>query len=185
MRLGIDLDGVVADFDGGWTRMYAEEFGRPPHQAVREWDGLHRLTHFADMAEFWDWMHSREIFGQLDLVPGALAGLTELAADHDIVIITAKQDAAIPQTLRWIADRGLPTREIHFTSAKHEVACDVYLDDSPRVLPRLVQHRPQALVCRMVAPWNEPVPGTVDIAGWPEFVAAVAAHAVRSLTPAS
>lgn len=178
MRLGIDLDGVVADFVGGWTARYTEDFGTAPRQAAHEWDGLHKLTHFPDMAAFWDWMHSRGVFGTLDPIPGALDALALLAAaGHQIVIISAKHDAAIPATLRWIAEHGLPTREIHFTEAKHEVACDAYLDDSPLVLPKLVRHRPDALICRMVAPWNTPLPGTVDVTQWPEFVAAVASVA--------
>jgi hypothetical protein len=28
----------------------------------------------------------------------------------------------------------------------------------------------------MVAPWNAPLPGTVDVAAWPDFVAAVTAR---------
>jgi 5'(3')-deoxyribonucleotidase len=181
MRLGIDLDGVVADFDRGWTSSYTAEFGVAPRQAVPEWDGLHRLTHFPDMAAFWDWMHTRGVFGRLDPIPGAVEGLTELAREHEIVIISAKDDAAIPDTLRWLAQLRIPTREIHFTGAKHTVACDVYLDDSPIVLPALVRHRPGALICRMVAPWNTPVPGTVDVTDWPGFLEAVARHADRSL----
>lgn len=27
MRLGIDLDGVVTDFDAGWMQVHADEFG--------------------------------------------------------------------------------------------------------------------------------------------------------------
>ena len=174
MRLGIDLDGVVADFVGGWTARYAEEFGTAPRQAEHEWDGLHKLTHFPDMDAFWDWMHTRGVFGTLDPIPGALEALAQLSGDgHEIVIISAKDDPAIPDTLRWIAQHGIPTREIHFTGVKHGVACDAYLDDSPIVLPNLVRHRPEALICRMVYPWNNPLLGTVDVTVWPDFVAAV------------
>lgn len=178
MRLGIDLDGVVADFDRGWMSRYREEFGTDPRPAHAEpgtprmiWDGMHRLTHFPDMQAFWDWVHSRRLFRHLDLIPGAREGLDKLAADgHDIVILTAKPDRAIHDTLYWISEQRLPTREIHFIRAKYRVPCDVYLDDSPLVVPALVAHRPEALVCRMVAPWNEPVPGAVDVTGWPDFV---------------
>jgi 5'(3')-deoxyribonucleotidase len=184
MRLGIDLDGVVADFDNGWMSRYHEEFGDDPRLAHVEpgapqviWDGLHRMTHFSDMDAFWDWIHARHMFRHLELIPGAREGLTKLAGDgHDIVILTAKPDRAIPDTLHWLADQRIPTREIHFIRAKHRVACDAYLDDSPLVLPRLVEHRPHTLVCRMVAPWNEPVPGTVDVSGWPDFLDAVGRH---------
>jgi 5'(3')-deoxyribonucleotidase len=181
MRLGIDLDGVVADFDGGWMSRYREEFGAGPRLSHAEpgapqvvWDGLHQVTHFPDMDTFWEWVHSRHLFRHLDPLPGALEGLAKLASDgHDIVILTAKPDRAVPDTLHWLADHQVPTREIHFIHDKHRVACDAYLDDSPLVLPELVAHHPTALVCRMVAPWNEPVAGAVDVADWSEFLGVV------------
>ncbi|QSB16960.1 hypothetical protein JQS43_12215 [Natronosporangium hydrolyticum] len=175
MRLGIDLDGVVADFDNCWLDRYHSEFGGERMSTPIEWDGLHRLTHFPDMPAFWDWVRLRRIFRQLEPIPGALAGLRSLAADgHDIVIISAKFDWAIPETLEWIAEHRLPTREIHFRGDKHEVACDVYLDDSPIALPNFVKERPEALVCRMVAPWNTPIDGAVDIPDWDRFLTVVA-----------
>ena len=64
--------------------------------------------------------------------------------------------------LRWIADHDLPTEEIHIRYRKHTVACDVYLDDSPLVLPELLRHRPDAAVCRMIRPWNAPLDGAID-----------------------
>jgi 5'(3')-deoxyribonucleotidase len=178
MRLGIDLDGVVADFDRGWISRYQSEFGSDPRLSHAEpgaphvvWDGLHQGTHFPDMEAFWDWVHSRHLFRHLDPLPGAVDGLTKLAGDgHDIVILTAKPDRAVPDTLHWIAEQRLPTREIHFIHDKHRVACDVYLDDSPFVVPALLEHRPEAVVCRMVAPWNEPVTGAVDVGDWSEFL---------------
>lgn len=174
MRLGIDLDGVVADFDGGWTAMYADEFGTTIPTGRAGWDLLHQLTHFPDMAAFWDWVHQRAVFRRLPLIAGAVEALTKLAGDgHEIVIISSKPDRVIPDTLHWISTHRLPTREIHFREDKHRVACDAYLDDSPVVLPTLVRHRPDALVCRMVAPWNQPVPGTVDVADWPAFLSLV------------
>lgn len=56
MRLGIDLDGVVADFSAGWMRLHAEESGselRP--DMVETWNSLHRQGGFDDMREFWSW----------------------------------------------------------------------------------------------------------------------------------
>jgi hypothetical protein len=56
MRLGIDLDGVVADFNAGWIQLHRNEFGsdlRP--EMVTTWDGLHELGGFADMGAFWRW----------------------------------------------------------------------------------------------------------------------------------
>lgn len=177
MRLGIDLDGVVADFDGGWSSRYTEEFQTVLRAQEAQWDRLHLLTHFPDMDSFWDWVHQRQLFRHLPTVPGALESLSRLAAEgHEIVIISAKPDRAIPDTLGWISEHRLPTREIHFRHDKYEVACDAYLDDSPINLVQLVEHRPRALVCRMVAPWNQPVAGAVDISDWSGFEKAISAH---------
>jgi hypothetical protein len=45
----------------------------------------------------------------------------------------------------------------------------VYLDDSPLVLPSLRRYRPEALVCRFIRPWNEPLDGVTDIGSWADF----------------
>lgn len=179
MRLGIDLDGVVADFNAGWMRLHTDDFGTALHpEMVTGWNGLHTLAGFEDMHEFWSWAQGRDdrpsIFRHLELFPHASEVLGRLAEDgHKIVIITAKPDWAVPDTLRWLADHRIPTREIHITERKHEVDCDVYLDDSPIVLPQLLAARPGAGVWRMVRPWNRPLEGAVDVADWPSVHALV------------
>jgi 5'(3')-deoxyribonucleotidase len=175
MRLGIDLDGVVADFNAGWMALHAEEHGSDlsPDQ-VTGWNGLHELGGFAHMGEFWHWARGGDrrpsIFRHLDPYPGAVETLWALARDgHEVVILTAKPDWAIHDTLHWLADHELPTREVHILDDKWRVECDVYLDDSPHVLPAVVDHRPDATVCRFVRSWNQPVDGAVDVADWPGF----------------
>jgi len=175
MRLGIDLDGVVADFNAGWIRLHRDEFdsGLRP-EMVTTWDGLHELAGFADMDAFWRWARGNadrpSIFRHLDPYPDAIETLRRLDRDgHDIVIVTTKPRWARADTLRWLADHELPTAEVHMIFDKHRVACDVYLDDSPHVVPELVRRRPGALVCRFVRPWNAPVTGAVDVESWIDF----------------
>ncbi len=179
VRLGIDLDGVVADFNAGWMQRYNAAFSAELHpDQVQMWDGLHSLTHFEDMDGFWEWARGRDIghsiFRHLEPYPDALPTLVALEREgHDIVIVTAKPRWAVQDTLRWLADHQMPTREIHITDDKWTVDCDVYLDDSPHVVPTYVAKRPDRLTCRFVRPWNEPVPGAVDVRSWEEFRATV------------
>jgi 5'(3')-deoxyribonucleotidase len=176
LRLGIDLDGVVADFNVGWMRRYNHEFGAQlDHSQVVMWDGLHGLTHFSTMEEFWEWARSgpASIFRDLPLIEGASGAIERLAAEHRIVIVSSKFDWAIPDTLAWLAEHRIPAREIHFVWDKTSVPCDVYLEDAPANLEALVRARPESLVCRMVRPWNRPVAGALDVADWPAFEAAV------------
>lgn len=190
LRLGIDLDGVVADFNTGWMERYNREFGAALHDSqVTSWDGMVRLTHFPSMDEFWAWAQQggASIFRDLPPFPGAVETMRELATEHRIVIISSKFDWAIPDTLAWMSEHRLPAREIHFVWDKTTVSCDVYLEDAPHNLEDLVAAHPDALVCRMVRAWNKPVGGAFDVADWAEFARAVAqratGHALARETP--
>ena len=191
LRLGIDLDGVVADFNAGWIALHNAEFGGSlTPDLVTTWNALHTLGGFDDMEAFWEWARGNEhrpsIFRHLALLPDALETLTTLSADgHHIVIVSTKPDWAIHETMHWLADNAIPTREVHLTFQKAEVECDVYLDDAPHVLAELAEHHPDAVICRFVRPWNDPVVGTVDVTSWPEFHSVVTEASHRHVTGAS
>jgi 5'(3')-deoxyribonucleotidase len=182
LRLGIDLDGVVADFNTGWMKRYNSQFGTDLHHSqVIGWDGLHRLTHFASMDEFWAWAQLGEgsIFRDLPVFDGAVETIAQLATQHRIVIISSKFDWAISDTLAWLSEKRVLAREIHFVWDKTTVPCDVYLEDAPHNLEALVAAHPDALVCRMVRSWNRPVDGATDVESWQQFGELVARRAER------
>lgn len=184
-RLGIDLDGVVADFNAGWITRYNEEFGADvPLDAVRAWDGLHQPTHFPDAAAFWRWAAGNadgSVFRHLDAYDGAVEALGRLDdVGHEIVILTTKPHWAVHDTFAWIAEHRIPTREIHVLAGKWRVPCDVYLDDSPHQIRDIHRARPEALVCRFVRPWNGPIPGVRDIETWTEFTGLIEGRSARS-----
>ncbi len=182
LRLGIDLDGVVADFNGGWTALHNAEFGGAisPDDVVT-WDGLPEVSGFADMGEFWDWASPTadrpSIFRHLATYDGAIEALTRLRRDHDVVVVTTKPHWAVHDTYGWLSDVRFPTTEVHITDHKETVDCDVYVDDSPLVLERLVRHRGDRLILRWVRPWNTELAGTTPVTSWSEVEDLVAAHA--------
>ena len=56
MRIGVDLDGVVANFTKGWTEYYEEEFGKKILEAdIKSWGLSEPLTHFKEDLDFWKW----------------------------------------------------------------------------------------------------------------------------------
>ena len=62
---------------------------------------------------------------------------------------------------------------MHFLWDKTLAGCDIYLDDAPHQLQELKAGLPEAVVCRMVHPWNDPMEGVVDVHSWEEFEAVV------------
>lgn len=174
MRLGIDLDGVVANFTKGWMSFYNRDFGTELVVSdSKRWHDLVELTHFERISDFWKWssnLDGRSVFWHLEPFPGALEAINELSdAGHEIVIITTKPHFAVQDTHEWIARHEIPASEIHILEDKWLVAADVYLDDGPHVLPGLVRHRPESTVCRYIRPWNDPVPGAVDVNDFDDF----------------
>lgn len=175
MRLGIDLDGVVADFNTGWINRYNADFGADvAFDAVQSWDAIPALTHFRHMGDFWRWARDHDghsLFRHLETYPGAVETLWRLAKDgHSVVILTTKPPWAIHDTFAWLSQHRIPTREVHILENKWDVDCDVYLEDAPHNLSELARQRPDRVVARFVRPWNEPLPGVVDVNDWESFV---------------
>jgi 5'(3')-deoxyribonucleotidase len=177
MRLGIDLDGVVADFTKGWVMRYNAEHGTNVAESdVTSWGAMITLTHFEDMGQFWRWVANGEgpsLFRTLPTYPGAVEAMHRLHDDHEIVILTTKPDFAIADTNEWLAENDVPYDELHITDEKWRIPCDVYLDDSPDQIAELTLERPDRVVCRYVRPWNRSHAGARDIHDWDEFVALV------------
>src|ERR671923_354768 len=87
--LGVDLDGVVADFYDGFRTIVAEWFGMPrdsltpaPTYGLREW-GITSQQQYEDIHRFA--VTQRNLFGELSPIPGAPATLRRLS-DRNIRI---------------------------------------------------------------------------------------------------
>jgi 5'(3')-deoxyribonucleotidase len=140
--LGVDLDGVVADFFAGLKPIAAEWLGVPEASLTDEvsygfvewglercggYDALHRYA-----------VKQRGLFRTLPPVRGAPAALRRLSVHHiRIRIITHRlyipwfHREAIRQTVDWLEEHGIPYWDLCFMRDKAEVGADLYLEDSP------------------------------------------------------
>jgi 5'(3')-deoxyribonucleotidase len=149
--LGVDLDGVVADFYGRLRMIAAEYLGVPIEtlpEKVRyglpEWKlsragGYEALHRFA--------VTQRDLFKQLDPLPGAPAVLRRLSAKNiRIRIITHRlyikffHLETVRQTTEWLDIHGIPYWDLCFMKDKAAVGADLYIEDSPGNVQALRDH---------------------------------------------
>ena len=181
MRIGVDLDGVVANFTKGWTEQYKIEFGKEiPESDITNWGLSKPLTHFDTELDFWNWakdINGSTIFRNLETYENSVKVLTELSKEgHEVVILSSKPWWSIHDTLMWLGENKIPSREIHFIEDKWKVECDAYIDDAPHQIKNYVREVPDKLILRFVREYNRPVKGSVDIYNWMELTSLLEEH---------
>jgi 5'(3')-deoxyribonucleotidase len=140
--LGVDLDGVVADFYSGIRPIAAEWLGVPlesltptPNYGLTEWN-LASMGTYEDLHRFA--VTQRNLFRSLQPMPGAAAALRRLSqAGARIRIITHRlylkyfHEEAVQQTVAWLEHHGVPYWDLCFMKDKGAVGADLYIEDSP------------------------------------------------------
>ncbi|MEE4361638.1 MAG: hypothetical protein V2I63_08960 [Pseudomonadales bacterium] len=157
--LGVDLDGVVADFAEGLRHIAAEWLGVPldslptevaygfPEWGLDAFGGYEALHRFA--------VKERDLFQRLPPIAGAPAVLRRLSArDVRIRIITHRlyikwfHQEAVRQTVDWLEHHGIPYWDLCFMRDKGAVGADLYVEDSPDNIARLREAGQEVLVLR-------------------------------------
>lgn len=145
--LGVDLDGVCADFYGRMREIAAEWFERPLDEMPTEVS--YGLTEWGLRGDEYDSLHrwavtERDFFRTVPMIPGARRVLRQLSDEgYRIRIITHRlfihylHERAVTQTIHWLDHHGIPYWDLCFMKEKDQVGADIYVEDSPGNLERL------------------------------------------------
>ena len=167
--LGVDLDGVVADFARGLKPIAAEWLGVPVDSLTdeisygfKEWE-LERAGGYDDLHRFA--VKERQLFATLPPVRGAAAALRRLdtVPEIRIRIITHRlyihwfHKEAIRQTSEWLEQHGIPYWDLCFMRDKAAVGANLYLEDSPENIAALRAAKHETIV--VVNSTNRHLPG--------------------------
>lgn len=145
--LGIDLDGVCADFYGRMREIAAEWFERSLEDLTP--DVSYGLPEWGLDIEAYKRLHrwavtERKFFESLPMIPGARRVLNRLSEEgYRIRIITYRlfiqhfHETAVRQTIWWLDHHGIPYWDLCFMKDKDQVGADIYVEDTPANLLQL------------------------------------------------
>jgi beta-phosphoglucomutase-like phosphatase (HAD superfamily) len=139
--VGVDLDGVCADFyrrmreiTAEWLECKIADLPESVSYGLAEWgvkpDRYESLHRFAVL--------QRSLFETSPMISGARKYLRRLSDEGArIRIITHRlfvfyfHKAAVSQTVGWLDHHGIPYVDLCFMKEKDQVGADVYVEDSP------------------------------------------------------
>src|SRR5215470_9158706 len=140
--LGVDLDGVCADFYPRMREIAAEWFERPLQELTKdvtyglpEW-GIAGPDQYQSLHRFA--VSERDLFVTVGMIPGARRVLRTLSDEgYHLRIITHRlfihyfHAEAVQQTIQWLDHQGIPYHDLCFMKDKEQVGADIYIEDSP------------------------------------------------------
>ncbi len=151
--LGLDLDGVCADFYGRMREITAEwrgvnieslspnvSYGLPEWEVRQPCEGdpgeYQRIHRFA--------VTQRRLFETMAPIPGAPQSIRRLGTEGiRIRIVTHRlfirwfHQTAVAQTVHWLDVHGIPYWDLCLMRDKDAVEADVYIEDTPSNISRL------------------------------------------------
>ena len=139
--LGVDLDGVVADYLAGFTEYLTQRGRLTPEAAVErsrydfsEWG----LTHDDYESLHAEAVVQHRLLARLPAIEGGAEALWRLSdAGVWIRVITHRlyvnwgHAEAVGDTVLWLDEHSIPYRDICFLGNKPDVGADCYIDDAP------------------------------------------------------
>ncbi|MFA9445627.1 hypothetical protein [Egicoccus sp. AB-alg6-2] len=182
--LGVDLDGVCADYEQAFRASVVRHLGRAPEQlppqtvmdAYSQWgltfeqfEQAHRTAVVED-----------RMFRHMQPLPGVSEALWRLSnrgvwiriITHRLLFNWAHESSAA-DTAYWLDANEIPYRDLCFIGDKPNVGADLYVDDSPSNIVALRAAGRAAIVFDQ--PYNRDLPGP-RAHTWEDVVALVEAE---------
>ncbi|OGB74314.1 hypothetical protein A2V68_00965 [candidate division Kazan bacterium RBG_13_50_9] len=191
MRIAVDLDEVLGEFIGEFLKLYNRKHGTDWsfNDVINyHWPAFMGKTTEELVDEVYKFFET-DSFRNLPVVEGAKEGIAELAKNHELCVVTGRQNVIEGATHKWL-DHNFPGvfKAVEFTNnypkgnsptlSKGEVCkrlgCEVLIDDDSRHVETLMTHGVRVILFNK--PWNSyhRLPSSVRRANnWSEIIEAV------------
>ena len=140
-KIGIDVDGVLRDFDTKLLEVAERVYpGKVNLDAERKWDfeGVIDVP-IQELCKLWQETHCEEIFREAPMMPDAYAEFKLLRQwartqkqGYSFACATAQMPFNACHTLYWLGKHYFNFMEFHISNNKHNLDIDWLIDDSPK-----------------------------------------------------
>jgi 5'-nucleotidase len=166
--LGVDLDGVCANYEDAFRAAVARQHGRDPADLPPQ-TVLDQFTEWGLEPDTFAETHRRAVtedrmFRHMAPMPGVSEALWELSdvgvwiriITHRLCVNWAHEVTAA-DTAAWLDEQRIPYRDLCFIGAKPHVGADIYVEDSPANVIALRESGRHTIVFDQ--PYNGHLPG--------------------------
>lgn len=141
IRIGIDVDGVLRDFDGKVVEVLKELYpDKIKSEITTEWD-FRNIIDMDPKKISSLWVESKsagKIFGEANLMPNAKEelkllkewGRSQKNLKVKFAIVTTQIPYNMCHTFYWLGKNEFNFQEVHNTTKKHEMDINYLIDDS-------------------------------------------------------
>jgi 5'-nucleotidase len=133
-RIGVDMDGVVADLHSEWLKRYNYDYNdNLKSEDVTMWN-WHKLTHPNCQEKIYEYLDDPGLFENLPVIKGSQEVIEELSRSFDIYFITSPFNLNnIAPKYRWLKKNfGFIAEDRYiFTRDKSVFYGDYLIDDKP------------------------------------------------------
>lgn len=188
MRIGVDVDEVLAKFNESFASFVEQKLNREiPLSLFRTYNLCETLQLPIDKVdELYYEYFEHEISSEMEPILNSLEIIEELAKEHELIIITARDSMHKTHTINWL-EKHYPRifKEVYFTNedaegTKGDIAekynIDIHIDDAHH---NIINVAKKGIPCLLFnKPWNqEDIPENVKrVHSWEEI-----RHEINSL----
>lgn len=156
ISIGIDVDGVLCDFNGKVKELAKHRFNLEYN--ANSWDEMFELVYNGRTLGsyvFNDW--AEEIFTSAPPIAGSVEAFEHFVANKQIIpyIVTARNGIAENFTEQWLINNGFTGyKNLLFLRDKTKAPCTVLIDDKPSNIEKYVRNAKMGIL--IDAPYNKP-----------------------------
>jgi len=137
MLVGLDIDGIIRNFDGSLRKVYAKHYPDHVVPPTTKW-GIENIYPIGkDIYKFAFVDHAVEVFGTAELYDNSLWFVEQLFKNYEVVCVTSQPSPIVMQTtFAWLEMNGFTEFIDHYmfvrsdkTFSKGRIRLDVLIDD--------------------------------------------------------